>query len=487
VLFRARLGTFLTFALAGLLTGVWVARMPALAEKFDAGESEIGIVVLIWGLGAIVAMQGLRVVMARAGSHTTLKVALPLTSLAFVLVAVAPSYGLLLVAVALFGMTFGITEIAMNAQGSVVEQTYRRPVLSGMHAGWSVGAMAGGLVGVGTAAAGLGFTATVLAAGLLTLPAVLALGRTYLADPAAPVRSGNGRRAARLPAAVYLVGALALVAFMLEGSIADWSGLLLHEELGSTQALAALGYPMFELAMLIGRLAGDHARAWIGTRRMLVGSGIGTALSMTVVVLAPNAQVAIAGFFVTGLFVCTVVPTMISLAGTAAPGRSGPAVAQVGAMGYGGLLLGPVVVGFLGDATSLRVGVGVTVVLALLIAVGARYVPLGTPLGAAAPPSPVASGVAADPVEGGRDQEHQGPQRPDIGDQGADDPAPRTLRRGPRPVAGQLGIGRDPRDVGADPAQLTAQVAERGGGRDLAAAPEDEAFEQLTTVPAGTP
>ncbi|WP_242901311.1 MFS transporter [Actinomadura terrae] len=376
MLFRARTGTFLTFALAGLLTGVWVARMPALASKFGTNESEIGIVVLVWGVGAIVAMQALRGVMGRAGSRATLRLALPLTALSYAGVALAPTYTVLLGAVALFGMTFGITDIAMNAQGSVVERAYRRSIMSGMHAGWCVGAMSGGLFGVATAAAGLGFTATVLAAALLTLPAGLALGRTYLPDPAAPAASGTGREARRMPVAVYLIGALAFIAFMTEGSIADWSGLLLHDELGATQAVAALGYPMFELAMLLGRLVGDRVRMRLGTRRLLVGAGLGTALGMTVVVLAPVPQVAIAGFFATGLVVCAVVPTTISLAGTADPERPAAAVAQVGAMGYGGLLLGPVVVGFLSDATSLRVGVGVVVVLALLISAGARFVPL---------------------------------------------------------------------------------------------------------------
>ncbi|GAA2573330.1 MFS transporter [Actinomadura fulvescens] len=376
MLFRARLGTFLTFALAGLLCGVWVARMPALAAKFGTSESEIGIVVLIWGLGAIVAMQGLRAVIARAGSRSVLRVALPLTGASYVFVALAPTYGTLLMAVALFGMTFGITDIAMNAQGTVVEQAHRRPIMSGMHAGWCVGAMSGGLFGVATAAAGLGFTATVLVAAIVALPLGLALGRTYLADPPAAVPAGGGRRA-RMPVAVYLVGVLAFIAFMAEGSIADWSGLLLHDELGATQAVAALGYPMFELAMLIGRLTGDRLRTRLGTRRLLTAAGAGTALGMTVVVLAPSAPFAIAGFFLTGLMVCTVVPTTISLAGSAAPGQSAAAVAQVGAMGYGGLLLGPVVVGFLSDATSLRLGVGIVVVLALMIAFGARFVPLG--------------------------------------------------------------------------------------------------------------
>jgi MFS family permease len=407
MLFRARLGTFLTFALAGLLCGVWVARMPALAAKFGTSESEIGIVVLIWGLGAIVAMQGLRAVISRAGSRAVLRVALPLTAASYVLVALAPAYWTLLVAVALFGMAFGITDIAMNAQGTVVEQAYRRPIMSGMHAGWCVGAMSGGLFGVATAAAGLGFTETVLTAALLTLPAGLALGRTYLADPAAPARAENGRRRARMPLAVYLIGVLAFIAFMTEGSIADWSGLLLHDELNASQAVAALGYPMFELAMLFGRLAGDRVRSRIGTRRLLLSAGIGTALAMTVVVLAPSAPFAIAGFFLTGLVVCTVVPTTISLAGSVAPGQPSAAVAQVGAMGYGGLLLGPVIVGFLSDATSLRVGVGITVVLALLIAFGARYVPLGAGDVAshASDPADAVGEAAAAPVAAERDRE----------------------------------------------------------------------------------
>lgn len=397
MLVRARSGTFLTFALAGLLTGVWVARMPALAGKFGTSEGEIGIVVLTWGLGAIVAMQALRGLMARAGSRAVLRVALPLTALSYAAVALAPTYGVLLGAVALFGMTFGITDIAMNAQGSVVERAYRRPVLSGMHAGWSVGAMSGGLFGVATAAAGLGFTETVLVAALLSLPAGLALGRTYLPDPVAPAGSGTGRKARRMPAAVYLIGVLGFIAFMTEGSIADWSGLLLHDEMGAGEAVAAIGYPVFELAMLLGRLVGDRVRMRVGTRRLLVGAGIGTALGMSVVVLAPSPSVAIAGFFVTGLVVCTVVPTTISLAGTAAPDRPAAAVAQVGAMGYGGLLLGPVVVGFLSDATSLRVGVGTVVVLALLIAAGARYVPLRTTSDVAAPASAEVPAQDGDP------------------------------------------------------------------------------------------
>src|SRR3569833_2340559 len=128
--------------------------------------------------------------------------------------------------------------------------------------------------------------------------------------------------------------------------------------------------------MLTGRLVGDRLRGRLGTRRLLTYAGLATAGAVTIVVLAPVAKVALLGFFLTGLAICTVIPTTISVAGTVAPGRSAAAVAQVGAMGYGGLVLGPVVVGLLSDVSSLRVGLGVAAVLGLLIAAGARYVPL---------------------------------------------------------------------------------------------------------------
>ncbi|MEV5754064.1 MFS transporter [Actinoallomurus sp. NPDC052308] len=372
VLVRARLGTVLTFALAGMLCGVWVSRTPALADKFGMREGDVGMAILVWGIGAIIAMQGLRGVMARLGGTAVLRVAAPLTAISVALVGLAPTRPLLFVAVALFGMTFGLTDIGMNAQGSAVERSYGRPVMNSMHAGWCAGGISGGLIGSFSASAGLSFGETLVGGAIIALPVTVVLGRTYI-DDRAPASSGQGRT--RLPLVVYLIGALAFVAFMMEGTIADWSGLFLNRELGATQAVAALAYPLFEAAMLGGRLVGDRVRARLGTRRMLTYAGLGTAAAVSIVVLAPATPFALVGFGMAGLMVCTVVPTTISVAGSVVPGRSASAVGQVGAMGYGGLVLGPVVIGFLADAASLRVGLGLAVVLALLIAASARFVP----------------------------------------------------------------------------------------------------------------
>ncbi|MDA0638855.1 MFS transporter [Nonomuraea sp. MCN248] len=372
----ARYGAVLTFALAGLMVGTMTVRIPALTDKLGLSESEVGTVLLAWGLGALVSMQSMRRVMARAGSRTVLRVGGPLTALSLVAVALMPDLPTLLAASAVFGMAFGLFDIAMNAQGSTVERAHGRPLMNGMHAGWCVGAMAAGATGSVAIALGLSFTANLVLVSLISLPVLLVLGRTYLPDAPAPETAAGPRR--RMPPVVYLLGALAFFAFMVEGVVADWNGLYMRDTLGAPEALAALGYPIFEAGMLIGRLTGDRLRSRFGVRGMLTVAGLATAAFFGVVLAAPVPVVALAAVFFVGLGVATISPMTLSLAGTATS-TPGPAIAQAGAMGYAGLLLGPVAIGFLSDATSLRTALGLAVVLGLLIAVAARLLPREEP------------------------------------------------------------------------------------------------------------
>ncbi|MGW4956050.1 MFS transporter [Nonomuraea sp. NPDC004186] len=372
----ARYGAVLTFVLGGLMVGTMTVRIPALTDKLGLSESTVGAVLLVWGLGALVTMQSMRRIMARAGSRAVLRIGGPLTALGLVAVAFAPNLPLLMVAVALFGMAFGTVDVAMNAQGSTVEQAYGRPLMNGMHAGWCVGAISAGALGSVAIAVGLPFTANVALIGLISLPVMVMIGRTYLPEPPATETATAARR--RMPPIVYLLGAIMFFAFMVEGTVADWNGLYMRNELGAPEALAALGYPVFELGMLIARLTGDRLRTRFGVRGMLTVSGVATAGFFAVVLMAPAALVAVFAMFFVGLGVATISPLTLSLAGTATD-SPGPAIAQAGAMGYAGLLLGPVVIGFISDATTLRTALGIGVVLGVLIAAASRLLPRSEP------------------------------------------------------------------------------------------------------------
>ncbi|MBG0832261.1 MFS transporter [Planomonospora sp. ID67723] len=370
----ARNGAILTFVLGGLMCGSITVRLPALSDKLGLSEASISASLLAWSLGALVTMQSMRGVMTRFGSRSILRVAAPLCAVTLAMLALAPSFPLLLVASVLFGLAFGALDIAMNAQGSTVERAHGLPLMNGMHAGWCVGAISAGLLGTAAIAAGLSFTAHLALVALVSLPAAAMLSRTYLPDPAPePASAGEGTRR-RMPPVIYLLGAIAFCAFMVEGTMADWNGLYLRNELGASEAVAALGYPVFEGGMLIGRLAGDRVRTRFGARGMIIVSGLATAATFAVVVTSSSVAVAVSAMLFVGLAVATISPVAFSLAGEAT-GNPGPAIAQTGAMGYAGLLLGPVIIGFLSDLASLRTALGVAVVLGVLIAVAGRFLP----------------------------------------------------------------------------------------------------------------
>jgi len=120
--------------------------------------------------------------------------------------------------------------------------------------------------------------------------------------------------------------------------------------------------------MIVGRLAGDRVRVALSDRRLLVVAGIAVSAVSVLVVAASRPPAALVGFCLVGLAVCTVAPVALSLAG-----RAGPrAIARTTSLGYLGLLLGPTVIGLLAGVSSLRVGLGVSVVLGLALAGAAK-------------------------------------------------------------------------------------------------------------------
>ncbi|GII79437.1 MFS transporter [Sphaerisporangium rufum] len=402
----ARGRAVLVFVLAGLVCGTFTVRLPALADRLGMAESEVSAVLLAWGLGALLAMQAMRGLLARAGSAAVLRVAGPLSAVALLGVAFAPAPGWAVGAAAVFGMLFGAVDVAMNAQGSVVERAARRPLMNGLHAGWCVGAMAAGLLGAGLIALGVPYPAhlAIVAAG--SVPAFVLIGRGLLPDPATDPAQNAGPARRRMPLLVYLLGAIAFCAFMVEGAVADWNGLFLRRTIGAPEAVAALGYPVFEAGMLAARLTGDRLRTRWGARRLMIASGLGTAATFTVVITSSSAVVAVTGMVLVGLAVAMVSPMAMSLAGTATS-TPGPAIAQTGAMGYAGLLLGPVVIGFLSHAASLRVALGIAVVLGVVIALAARLLPVtASPLDHPPLPRPIR------PVGGPRPRRRGAPARP---------------------------------------------------------------------------
>lgn len=167
---RARAATTVVFFATGAIFASWGARIPAVQDRLGLSAGELAIAVLGIEGGAVLGLPAGGALTARLGSRRTLRVGFTLYAAAMAAVGLAPGLATLTAALALTAAATSLNDVAMNVQGVELERRAGRPVLSGLHAGHSVGVLAGALIGTVAAAAGVGVAAhfaAVAAAGLL--------------------------------------------------------------------------------------------------------------------------------------------------------------------------------------------------------------------------------------------------------------------------------------------------------------------------------
>ncbi|THA23494.1 MFS transporter [Streptomyces sp. RKND-216] len=384
----ARLRTALTafFAVDGFLFAGWVVRIPAIKAQTGASAGELGLALLGVSAGAVATMMLTGRLCGRFGNHRVTVVSAALVSLGVTLPPLTHSALALGLVLLVFGSAYGAINVAMNSAAVDLVAALRRPVMPGFHAAFSLGGMLGAGTG-GLVAGSLSATRHLLLLAVIGLAVTAVAGRALLSRPAPPPAAGRsgppstgagrngpegsgGAQGPRGPGGshrgvVAVLGLIALCTAYGEGALADWSALHLTQSLGAGPGLAAAGYSVFALAMTVGRLSGTVLLQRLGQVRALVAGGAAAAAGMLLGALAPNVWLALAGFVVTGLGLANIFPVAIGRAGALAGPRG---VAAASTLGYGGMLLGPVAIGFVAEWTSLTAALTTVAALAAVAA-----------------------------------------------------------------------------------------------------------------------
>ncbi|MET9244246.1 MFS transporter [Nonomuraea sp. NPDC003709] len=373
---RARAGVFGFFFLAGFVMGLWAAGLPSLNDRLGLGPARLGSVLLLISGGALVSMLVAGPLVDRWSSRRVCWFAGPFSGLVLLGPALASSYWALAALAVLFGIGLGVTEVAMNAHSVEVERRYGRPIISAFHGTWSLGGAAGG--GLTSLALQTGVDAqwllivAALVVPLLYVPAA----RLLLPDPPAHAtasETGASSGSSLGWGLIALLGLAAFAAHLSEGAAIDWAALHARWVLDTDPAMAPLAYTIFSVAMTTVRLLGDPIRARLGSVRTIQLAGVFATAGYILVLVSPVAGGALqivcawAGWALAGVGLATVIPVLFSAVG-AAGGRVGRALAMVTAFGYSGLLLGPAVLGYVAEASSLPVALIIPAVLAAVVA-----------------------------------------------------------------------------------------------------------------------
>ncbi|MEM1077760.1 MAG: MFS transporter [Pseudomonadota bacterium] len=360
------------FLLNGALFGSWAARIPAFKERFALSPDALGVLLLCLAGGAILAFPAAGRIIDRQGPELLSKILAVAYCLALPALAAAPDPIWLAVTLLVFGACFGAMDVAMNAWGAEVETARGKPLLPQLHAVFSLGAGLGAAGGGLAVAAGLGplghFTLVALALGILTVPFALRAP----ASPRPPAAADVGAPAARGPVlptgALLLVGLIAGGTGLSEAAVADWSAVYLRVVTEAPPSIAALGFAAFSTTMVIVRLSGGWIVERLGAVQATRLSGLCLALGTGIVVLATASLPTLGGFAVMGCGAALVMPLAFARAAADPRVAPGTAIAQVALIGYGGLLLGPPLIGFIAARSDYPTAFLLLLALGLLVA-----------------------------------------------------------------------------------------------------------------------
>ena len=362
------------FGVFGLWSGCNAVLLADLSRALGLSPGPLGVALFAGAASSIAAMASLGWAADRLGRKAFLVGVMCLFGVGIAGLALVSSFWALVAVMVLVFSSGGLYDVGINAAAVDLEGLSGRRFMSFLHAAYSGGAVLGAVGSGALLSAGLGYRLVYLSLLLPLAVVALAVGAAHFPGPAGAGGSslvdgeaGTGRRGLYRSGALLLVAAIAALGLLSEGQMGSWSGVYLRGTLELPALVGGTGVAVFFAAMALGRLATGVAVARLGNRGALLGAGLLTALGMSLALSTTVPALVVAGFLVVGLGVSGVAPLAYSAGGDLAPERAGAAVAVVTSSGYGGFLLGPVLVGGLAEVLGLRAALGVVALSGLAI------------------------------------------------------------------------------------------------------------------------
>lgn len=371
-----RVAVSAVFAVHGAVFGTWATRVPWVQDHVSASAGQLGIALLMPGLGSILAMPVAGSLLHRWSGRAATRALIVVFALMLALPALCPTLPVLCVSLLLFGASAGISDITMNAQAVRTEQRTGRAIMSSFHGLWSVGGLLASGVGVVAAHGGVDARLHLALMAALLVVVGAAVGSRVSLNPPEPATPEEAARPkiALPPRPVLLIGLIGFCAVFAEGVSADWCAVYLRDVADAGPGIAASAFSAFAATMAAARLLGDRAvRAYGPVRSVRIGGTAGVlgaaAVALAGTLDAAAAPVAIAGFALLGMGIAVVVPLAFTAAGQGpSPER---AIAGVATIAYGAGLAAPGLVGAIAQAASLPVAFALVTALVAVVAFGA--------------------------------------------------------------------------------------------------------------------
>lgn len=340
----------------------WASLIPFLRQQLQIQDDHLGFLLLAVGLGALIMMMLAGSIAGRLGCRRSLTIAGLAIAVVLNVLCYVPAYAAALVMAVLLGSSLGLLDVVVNINGIFIERKVHKRLMSGLQAMWSLGNFAGAAFFASMLHLGF-YWKIVMIAGAVFIGLCVCFFAPHLHEERQA--SGKGASLVLPKGKIVLIGLVCTIAFLVEGSINDWSGVFMTTEKGIDISQSGLGLTLFTASAFLARLPGDSLTMHFGPRRLLALSLLVAFAGFLGILIISGGPLLFASYILIGVGCANTVPIFYSSLGTQKAMPVADAVAAVSTIGYAGILMAPAVLGFIGRAFSLTASF--TLVTALLV------------------------------------------------------------------------------------------------------------------------
>jgi len=350
---RIRWAVSLYYFAMGLCFATWASRIPDIKTTLHLSEGDLGTILFALPLGQLAVMPFSGKWVAKYGSYGILIGSLLAYVFCLTNLGLATKPWQLALGLFFFGVSGNLCNIAVNTQGVYTEVLYKKTIMSSFHGSWSIAGFFGALLGLGLLAFQIAPYPHFLIVALLVL-LLMAFNYKYLIKAKAKSQGAPKTFFSKPDRELIGLGVVGFCCMASEGVMFDWSGVYFKEIIKAPGALTVLGYTSFMIMMASGRFVADHFVQRFGAKKVLQISGCVISVGLYIAVLFPYIIPSTLAFMLVGMGVSSIVPTVYSLAGKNKTVAPSVALTTVSSVSFLGFLMGPPIIGYIAEATSLK-------------------------------------------------------------------------------------------------------------------------------------
>lgn len=348
---------FVYFLIFGFGGASWLVRLPEVRQYIGVSTAVLGWVLFAGSVGAMTALLLSGRFISRYGARTAVVLGFSTLACGQIIQAVSllSSAEVGVAAGGLIaGLGYGIGDVGINVEGASLEKERGKSLLPQLHGAYSLGALGG--AGLGTLLILISFPLTVQMISIAVLTTIVALATfrkmpsetgkqvSSSSEPVKHVRVTLNKR-------ILFLGLGIMGLSLAEGGANDWLALSVVDDYGLSTTTAGITFAIMTAAMVITRFSGGRFVDKYGRVLALRVLGISGVVGILIVILSPTIYIGWVGAALWGAGVALGFPLFIS---AAADGKNSSArVAAVTSFGYIAFLVGPPLLGFLGQSWGL--------------------------------------------------------------------------------------------------------------------------------------